>query len=492
MSPKGGSLGHEKSNRGGWSPALPAKRDSGRRGHPSRVPFGSPAAPGSPLTGPARAASREANRREGQALAGRGLGAHTTVMDAEARNQYLRDLREEYCAAPKSGKTRLLDEAVKRTGLARKVVIRKLGHPSTLVGRPRRKRPPAYGAAVRAAVVQLWRLFDYPCGQRLVALLREQVPRLRQRGFWQCPEEIAQKLTALSAKTADRLLAPERRRLRLPPHRSSSMRRLLLEQIPLKVADEWDRRQVGNLQLDFVAHCGQSTAGSFLWTLSVVDIASNWWEGEPVIDRTQLSTRHALDAIRRRLPFRIHEIHPDNDSSVINHLLLDYCRSHQIAMSRSRPLKKNDNCWVEQKNWTHVRKLVGYHRLSGGLQYRLLKDLYRVWSLWRNYFQPVMRLEAKMRTGSKVHRRYDRPATPYQRLLASGQLSPMARQSLEQHYASLNPVLLRQQIERRQNELLNTIRRNQTASVCARKLRPRSVTSFVTQRVGLRLPTQMT
>jgi hypothetical protein len=159
-----------------------------------------------------------------------------------------------------------------------------------------------------------------------------------------------------------------------------------------------------------------------------------------VIDRTQHSTRCALDAIRRRLPFRLREIHPDNDSSVINRLLLDYCRQNQIAVSRSRPLKKNDNCWVEQKNWTHVRKLVGYHRLSGELQHRLLKDLYRVWSLWRNYFQPVMRLESKTRTGSKVHRRYDVPATPCQRLLASGQLSAMARQSLEQRYASLNPV----------------------------------------------------
>ena len=106
----------------------------------------------------------------------------------------------------------------------------------------------------------------------------------------------------------------------------------------------------------------------------------------------------------------------------MNHLLLDYCRRNQIALWRSRPLKKNDNCWVEQNNWTHVRKLVGYHRLSGELQHRLLKDLYRVWSLWRNYFQPVMRLESKTRTGSKVHRRYDVPATPCQRLLASGQV----------------------------------------------------------------------
>lgn len=147
---------------------------------------------------------------------------------------------------------------------------------------------------------------------------------------------------------------------------------------------------------------------------------------------------------------------------------------------------------MEQDDWTHVRKLVGYHRLSGELQYRLLKDLCRVSSLWRNYFQPAMRLGAKMRTGSKVHRRYGVIATPCQRLLASGQLSAMARQSLEQHYASLNPVLRRKQIEQRQNESLRTIHRNQTAPFPPRKLSPRSVLSFVTQRGAVRLPVQMT
>jgi len=325
--------------------------------------------------------------------------SHTTGMDRQACNQYLRDLREEYVVACKAAKTRLLDEAVKRTGLVRKVIIRKLARPAGLVSRPRRKRRRVYDNAVRKALAELWALFDYPCGQRLAPLLREQVPRLRQRGWWSCSDEVAAKLVRRSAKTADRLLSGERRRLQLSQHRASSLRRLLLEQIPLKVAEEWDRREVGNLQLDFVAHCGQSTAGSFLWTLSVVDIASNWWEGEPVLDRTQDNTRRALDDIRRRLPFRIREVHPDNDSSLINHLLVDYCRKNQIAMSRSRPLKKNDNCWVEQKNWTHVRKLVGYQRLSGALQGRLLKDLYRVWALWRNYFQPVIRLEAKTRDG---------------------------------------------------------------------------------------------
>ncbi|MGH9786793.1 MAG: integrase catalytic domain-containing protein [Terriglobia bacterium] len=413
---------------------------------------------------------------------------HRADMDQEARNQYLRDLREEYAMAGKTAKTAVLDEAVKRTRLARKVIIGKLSHPRTLVPVQRRRRRRSYDSAVGGALVELWELFDFPCGQRLAPLLREQVPRLRQRQQWSCSEEVGAKLLSISPRTIDRILTAERRRLQLPQYRRSGTRRLLLEQIPVKVADQWDRTQLGNLQLDYVAHCGQSTAGSFLWTLSVVDIASNWWEGRALVDRTQWATRRGLDHIRRGLPFRIRELHPDNDSSAINRLVVDYCRQNQIALSRSRPLKKNDNCWIEQKNWTHVRKLVGYHRLSGELQCRLLEELYRVWSLWRNFFQPVMRLKSKIREGSKVHRQYDTAKTPYQRLWDSKQLSAPSRESLQRQYDALNPIELMHQIQTRQDQLLRLIRKPQISASSPRRLSPRLVTSFVTQQPRVRLP----
>jgi hypothetical protein len=410
-------------------------------------------------------------------------------VDRHSRDGYLRDLREEYRWASKKQKKRLLDEAVKRTQLARKVVVRKLSHPAQLMPAVQtRPRQPRYDAAVRSALAELWELFDYPCGQRLAPLLREQVPRLRLRGEWFCSEEIAGKLMSISAKTIDRLLVSERQRLRLPQYRHSATRRLLLEQIPIKVADDWDRTQIGNLQMDYVFHCGQTTAGSFLSTLSVVDIATNWWEGEVVSDRTQQATRQALDRLRRRFPFRIRELHPDNDSAFLNQLLIQYCEKNQIALSRSRPLKKNDNCWVEQKNWTHVRKLVGYHRLNGELQRRLLQDLYRIWALWRNFFQPVMRLSSKTRRGSKIHRRYDQPATPYRRLLQSGQLSSAATERLARLYDSLSPITLMKQIQQRQTDLWNLVRKSGQTDSPARKLTPRSVTSFLTQRPAVRLP----
>ena len=412
---------------------------------------------------------------------------HLPSVDRHARNEYLRDLREEYHLARKKQKTELLDEAGKRSGLSRKVLIRKLRDPARLVTKrrtqPRRRR---YDAAVRSALAELWELFDYPCGQRLAPLLREQVPRLRARGEWFCPEEVAAKLLTISPKTIDRLLAKERQRRRLPRYRQTPQRRLLLAQIPIKVASDWDRTQVGNLQFDYVAHCGQSTAGSYLWTISMVDIATGWWEGEVIPDRTQSATRSALDRIRKRLPFRLRELHPDNDSAILNQLLLDYCRHNQIALSRSRPLKKNDNCWVEQKNRTHVRQVLGYHRLSGELQRRLVADLYRAWTQWRNFFQPVMRRAEKTRIGSKVHRRYDQTATPYQRLLDSGQLSQEARQNLQRQYQTLSPKKLMQIVQEKQQQLFRILLKSDAQ--LRRHTQPRSVTSLLTQQPAVRLP----
>ena len=219
----------------------------------------------------------------------------------------------------------------------------------------------------------------------------------------------------------------------------------------------------------------------------MVDIASGWWEGEVISDRTQIATRGALHRIRERLPFRLRELHPDNDTAILNQLLIEYCRQNQIALSRSRPLKKNDNCWVEQKNRTHVRQVLGYHRLSGELQRRLVADLYWAWTQWRNFFQPVMRLSEKTRIAGKIHRRYDRTATPYQRLLDSGQLGLEARQNLQRQYDSLSPTKLMQIIQEKQQQLFRLLRTSDNMNL-RRRTQPRSVTSLLTQRLPVQLP----
>lgn len=284
--------------------------------------------------------------------------------------------------------------------------------PGGLVRRPRRKQRAACDRAVRAALVEFWTLFDHPRRRQLVALLRKQALRLRKKGRCGCSQELADELVRMSPSTADRLLDGEKQWLRLAGARRGGLSRLLLEQIPVKVADPWDRRQLGDAQLDFAAHCGQSTAGDSLSTLQEVNIATQWREKEPLANRTQQEGRRGLPAIRRRLPFRMREAQPDNDSGQLNRLLVDSCRRDPIALSRSRPQRKNDNCRVEQKNWTHVRKRVGCHCMNAAQQQRLLSELFRLWARWSDFLRPVMPLVSKVRTGGRVHRVYDEPATP--------------------------------------------------------------------------------
>jgi hypothetical protein len=374
-----------------------------------------------------------------------------------SREQYLESVREEYRKADRKRKTRLLNEARKRTRLNRKVLIRKLAHPARRASGKRPPRGPTYGVEVASALVQVWEIFDYPCGQRLAPALRSELSRLRQSGELRCCDEVAEKLGSISPKTIDRLLGREKRVRGLKRERNPAVHPLLYQRIPVKVASEWDTSEVGNMQVDYVEHCGRSNGGEYVHTLSVVDIASGWWEGEAIASRSQQATKEGLDAIRQRVPFRIREIHPDNDSGLINQLLWDYCQRARIKMSRSRPYKKNDNAWVEQRNWTHVRKVVGYQRFDTTGDLVLLRELYAQLRLYKNFFQPAMKLTEKVRTNGKIHRRYDEPRTPCQRLLESGQLSRRASNELRKVYGSLNVAELHRRIEDLRNQLFERV-----------------------------------
>jgi len=263
-------------------------------------------------------------------------------MDMHSREQYLAALREEYLRGNKKQKTRLLNEARKRTKLNRKVLIGKLNRvPAAAADKPRRRaRGTMYGVGLRAPLGQVWELFDFPCGQRLAPILREQTERLRACGGLKCSAEEAGLLREMSPKTIDRLLKREREVRCLKQHRRPPVHPLLYQRVPVKTADDWDRREVGNLQLDYVLHCGRSTAGEYLLTLSATDIASGWWEGRAQLGRSQKATQESLAQIRGRMPFRLREVHPDNDSGILNDLLWNYCRQHRIGMSRSRPIRR--------------------------------------------------------------------------------------------------------------------------------------------------------
>lgn len=363
-----------------------------------------------------------------------------------ARNQYLAEVRKEYERADKKNRSRLLDEAQKRTGLNRKYLIRSMKRSPQPKERKKRRRPVEYGAAVATALVEVWDIFEQPCGQRLAAVLRAELGRLRQLGELRCSDAVGEQLRHISASTIDRLLRREKRVRLLRRNRNPNVQRLIYQKVPVKVAAEWDTNEIGNLQVDFVLHCGRSTGGDYIHTISAVDIATNWWEGQAIPVRSQHATKEGLRQMRPRFPFRIRELHPDNDSALVNNLLWDWCSEQKIRMSRSRPYKKNDNAWVEQKNWTHVRKVVGYRRYDNTSELRLLNEIYAVLRLYKNFCLPTIKLKSKMRVEGHIKRVYDAPRTPYERLMDSRQIDRKTKQQLRSVYEELNPAELHRRL----------------------------------------------
>jgi hypothetical protein len=287
----------------------------------------------------------------------------------------------------------------------------------------------------------------------MVAVLRSELDRLRKLGEVRCSDAVAGQLKEISARTIDRVLGREKGVRDLRRNRNPNVQRLIYQKVPVKVAADWDTSEIGNVQVDFVAHCGRSTGGDYIHTISTVDIASNWWEGQAIAVRSQQASKEGLRQIRGRVPFRILELHPDNDSALVNDLLWDWTQQEKIRLSRSRPYKKNDNAWVEQKNWTHVRKVVGYRRFDTTRELRLLNELYGVLRLYKNFFLPTIRLKSKERVEGRIKRKYDEARTPYQRVMESGQITEAKKRELRRLYEGLNPAALYRQITQLREQL---------------------------------------
>jgi hypothetical protein len=380
-----------------------------------------------------------------------------------------------YCRVSKKQKGRLLDELVALTGYNRWYAVGLLrgdgrwsrGRQPRAAARPRQRRR-LYDATVLTALRRIWVVMDCICGKRLAPVLPEMIAVLERHGELQLDPATRQKLGAISAASIDRLLAPERRRLNLRGRSGTKPGTLLKHQIPVRTFAEWDQSQPGFVEIDLVGHDGGFAQGDFCQTLDVTDVASGWTETQAVINKAQGWVFEALQLIRGRLPFALKGIDSDNGSEFINGHLLRYTRQEHITFTRGRAWKKNDGCFVEQKNYSVVRRAVGYARYEGSAQLRLLNELYAHLRLYTNFFQPVMKLIRKERVGAKVKKTYDRPCTPYQRLASSGALSKHAKQQLRAQYASLNPAELKRNIVRLQSRLLRIgMRRPQVTSATA-------------------------
>lgn len=372
----------------------------------------------------------------------------------------------EYLQSPRAEKSRLLAEAVKRTRLDQKYLIKKLKPRSNLdrIEVIRRSRNVIYDGEVKVALARCWEIFDHPCGQRLAPLLKTETNRLRQFGELQCSDTAAAKLNTVSARTIDEKLQHTKEVERMKRKYHKKIHPLLYQRVPVKVFAEQDRKALGTIQIDCVEHCGASASGEFIHTLSTTDIATGWWEGEALIGRGQERTQEAISRARRRYPFPWKEVHSDNGTEFINWHLYRYCEKEKIDFSRSRPYKKNDNCLVEQKNWTHVKKFVGYLRYDTEEELCVLNDLYHnEMGLFKNFFQPVIKLVSKERAGGKLHRKYDVPKTPYARLLESGEMSQDVQEELRRIYESLNPAALKRTIDTKLNLLYKAYQSKQTS-----------------------------
>ncbi|HZO75783.1 MAG TPA: hypothetical protein VFB60_26520 [Ktedonobacteraceae bacterium] len=256
----------------------------------------------------------------------------------------------------------------------------------------------------------------------------------------------------MSPATADRLLAAERQRTRLHGF-STTKPGTLMQEVPIRLGTEWDDVQVGFVELDLVAHCGESVRGDYLSTLTVTDILTGWTECLAVRNRGQQAVFQAIVRARARLPFPLRALDSDNGVEFLTTHLVRYCQQEHLIFTRGRPFQKNDQAHVEQKNWSVVRHVVGYDRYEGQSAWDALQNLYDVLRLYVNFFQPSMKLLSKERVGSRIKKRYDEAKTPYQRVLLSEQVTSEVEAALQQDYRALNPVVLLRQLKERQAAL---------------------------------------
>lgn len=369
-------------------------------------------------------------------------------MGKDERYAYLKAVRDRYRQADKKSKTIILDEFCQVCGYNRKYAIRLLNKEKKLIGlRPGRK--PVYRSEeLVLALKRIWLASDQMCSKKLVSAIPLWLP-FYQKTYEKLSDDTVSKLLSISAASIDRLLAPVRIKSRRKGLGGTKPGSLLRTQIPIRTHN-WDICGPGFVEADTVAHCGNSLAGNFIWSLTLTDIHSGWTESRATWNNGAHGVIEQIKAIEASLAFRLKGFDCDNGSEFLNHHLLRYFSNHKqkIKFTRSRPYKKNDNAHVEQKNWSYVRQLLGYDRLDNPKLVKLINNLYaNEWSQYQNHFCPTLKLIEKKRINSKYKKKYESPKTPYQRLMASDQISQDKKIQLQTCHLKLNPFILKQKIE---------------------------------------------
>jgi hypothetical protein len=361
-------------------------------------------------------------------------------MDLHSRRELMDATWKRYRQASKAGKTRILDEFCKATGYHRKYAIGRIGRVEECGGPKRcfrRKRKPLYGADLMRVVEKIWEEAGYPWSVRLKVILALWRPWIRKRYSLTSGQEAL--LLQVSPRTIDRALEGKKRELRRRIYGRTKPGTLLRHQIPIK-CEHWDVQTPGHLELDTVSHSGENASGTFAFSFNLTDIGSTWVETRTVLGKGAFGIREAFEEMRRELPFKVLAIDSDNGSEFINNQMVRYCDGQDITFTRSRPYKKDDNAHIEQKNWTHVRKLIGWDRYDTPEAIRAMNDLFgQELRLYMNLFQPSVKLIRTVRKGSRKTRRYDLPQTPLDRLAAMPGADRAKVNSLLELRTRLNP-----------------------------------------------------
>jgi hypothetical protein len=372
---------------------------------------------------------------------------------------YINAIKDRYINSNKQEKKLILDEFCKVCNYNRKYAIRILNK-STNKWQHKKKRGPKSKYNNKdfiKALKTIWEATDYICSKRLHSAIPLWLPFLESQQI-RITDEISEKLLSISPPTIDRILKSSRIKSKkgLSGTKPGS---LLKNQIPIRT-DNWDITKPGFIEADTVAHCGNSLAGDFIWSITMTDILTGWTENRAVWNKGALGVNKQVKDIENKLPFELLGFDCDNGSEFLNHHLLRYFsdRKNKVTFTRSRPYKKNDNAHVEQKNWTQVRHLFGYDRLDIQSLVEPMNDLYsNEWSLYNNFFRPSQKLIKKTKINSKYIRKYDKPKTPYERLLESGSLSKEKVKQLNYLYNSLNPFELKNKIEYKLKQIFKNV-----------------------------------
>jgi hypothetical protein len=382
-------------------------------------------------------------------------------MSPQAKKEYTAIMAKRYKRSKAKKKTQILNEYCQVTGFHRKHAIRKLNNFKFFIKQKSRPgRPKIYHSQAMIDVLKkIWIEADQPCAKRFKVILPIWIPHYPQL-YGPIDLPVYKALMKMSASTMDRLLKPIRSKFKVKGRCNTKPGSLLRNQIPIKT-DQWNELQPGSMEADTVHHCGECVAGQYALTVNYTDIATGWTEQRAVWGKGETGVFEQTKDVENTLPFAIRGFDSDCGGEFINDHLHKYFTQrakNPVQFTRSRAYKKNDNAHIEQKNWTHVRRWLGYDRFDNRRFVDLLNGLYNnEWRLYHNFFIPSVKLIEKKRVGSKTIKRYDKPKTPYQRILEADPkiVKPAMKAKLTQQYKTLNPFGLKRAIDKKIDKIMN-------------------------------------